>query len=67
MELQIVLVVLGAASVASTFIYALKSLLDQIPELIRSWRRVVHEAKQHRSPESEASAPPASTDTPDRP
>lgn len=53
MEMQIVLGILGAASVASAFMYALKGLLDQIPDLIRSWRRVLDEARRTRS----ASAP----------
>lgn len=46
MEMQIILGILGAASVASAFMYALKGLLDQIPDLIRSWRRVLDEARR---------------------
>jgi hypothetical protein len=53
MEAQIVLGILGAAGVASAFIYALKGLLDQIPGLIRSWRRVLDEAR------GDAPSPPA--------
>ncbi|WP_406260374.1 hypothetical protein OIA45_19585 [Streptomyces chartreusis] len=56
MEMQIVLGILGVASVASALMYALKGLLDQIPDLIRSWRRVVDEARRTRSvsaPESD--------------
>ncbi|MFG2123258.1 hypothetical protein [Streptomyces sp. NPDC048710] len=45
MESQIVLAILGTASVASVLVYVLKGLLDQIPDLIRSWRRVVREAR----------------------
>ncbi|MFF7130110.1 MULTISPECIES: hypothetical protein [unclassified Streptomyces] len=45
MESQIVLGILGTASVASVLVYVLKGLLDQIPDLIRSWRRVVREAR----------------------
>ncbi|MDL2079752.1 hypothetical protein QNN03_25240 [Streptomyces sp. GXMU-J15] len=48
MELQIVLAILGVASVMSAFLFALKGLLDQIPEVIRSWRRVVDEARRAR-------------------
>nr|WBO82715.1 hypothetical protein SBE_006355 [Streptomyces sp. SBE_14.2] len=48
MELQIVLAILGVASVMSAFLFALKGLLDQIPEVIRSWRRVVDEARRSR-------------------
>ncbi|MFE1310399.1 hypothetical protein [Streptomyces sp. NPDC058755] len=48
MESQIVLGILGTASVASVLIYVLKGLLDQIPDLIRSWRRVVREARTFR-------------------
>ncbi|MGD3111859.1 hypothetical protein [Streptomyces sp. YGL11-2] len=49
MELQIVLVILGAAGVVSAFLFALKGLLDQIPDVIRSWRRVVDEARRSHS------------------
>jgi hypothetical protein len=62
MELQIVLGILGAASVGSAFIYALKGLLDQIPDLIRSWRRVTQEARRPHSaarPEPEDVRPPS--------
>ena len=48
MESQIVLGILGTASVTSVLIYVLKGLLDQIPDLIRSWRRVVREARTFR-------------------
>ncbi|MFI5689376.1 hypothetical protein [Streptomyces sp. NPDC051636] len=50
MESQIVLGILSAASIASVFVYVLKGLLDQIPDLIRSWRRVVREARGGRQP-----------------
>ncbi|MFI6012546.1 hypothetical protein ACIBAG_27625 [Streptomyces sp. NPDC051243] len=49
MEQQIVLAVLGAAGVVSAFLFALKGLLDQIPDVIRSWRRVVDEARRSHS------------------
>ncbi|MGF0173179.1 hypothetical protein ACQF36_22560 [Streptomyces sp. Marseille-Q5077] len=56
MEVQIVLGILSVAGVVSVFMYALKGLLDQIPDLIRSWRRVLDEARRTRSmsaPESD--------------
>ncbi|GAA3494557.1 hypothetical protein GCM10019016_016570 [Streptomyces prasinosporus] len=62
MELQIVLAILGAAGVVSAFLFALKGLLDQIPDVIRSWRRVVDEARRSRSdygPEPEEHRPPS--------
>ncbi|MFE8950679.1 hypothetical protein [Streptomyces sp. NPDC007856] len=67
MQLQIVLVILGAAGVVSAFLFALKGLLDQIPDVIRSWRRVVDEARlshsdNGRTPEDSRRRPPASTD-----
>jgi hypothetical protein len=37
---------LGAAGVASAALSALKGLLDQVPDVIRSWRRVVDEARR---------------------
>ncbi|MFC8372779.1 hypothetical protein ACFUIT_33280 [Streptomyces sp. NPDC057239] len=49
MELQIVLAILGMAGVMSAFLFALKGLLDQIPDVIRSWRRVVDEARRSHS------------------
>ncbi|AZQ39120.1 hypothetical protein EJ357_41525 [Streptomyces cyaneochromogenes] len=52
MELQVVLAILGAASVVSAFMYALKGLLDQIPDLIRSWRRVLDELRRAHSASS---------------
>ncbi|MCL8012026.1 hypothetical protein [Streptomyces sp. AS02] len=55
MELQVVLAILGAASVVSAFMYALKGLLDQIPDLIRSWRRVLDELRRAHSASSPGS------------
>ncbi|WP_369275720.1 hypothetical protein AB5J55_42340 [Streptomyces sp. R11] len=49
MEQQIVLAVLGVAGVVSAFLFAFKGLLDQIPDVIRSWRRVVDEARRSHS------------------
>ncbi|WP_097287526.1 hypothetical protein [Streptomyces sp. OK228] len=66
MELQIILGILGAASVASAFVYALKGLLDQIPDLIRSWRRVLDEARRsHPAPSPEPEEPRSSPGSPD--
>ncbi|QEU83511.1 hypothetical protein [Streptomyces viridosporus] len=62
MELQIVLAILGAAGVVSAFLFALKGLLDQIPDVIRSWRRVVDEARRSHSdhdPGPEGQGPPS--------
>ena len=55
MELQIVLAILGAAGVVSAFLYALKGLLDQILDVIRSWHRVLDEARRTRSASSPGS------------
>lgn len=60
MEVQITLGILSMAGVASVFVFALKGLLDQIPELIRSWRRVLDEARRTRS----TSASPESDERP---
>ncbi|MFE9356958.1 hypothetical protein [Streptomyces olivaceoviridis] len=49
MDLQITLAILGAAGVVSAALSALKGLLDQVPEVIRSWRRVVDEARRSRT------------------
>jgi hypothetical protein len=48
-ELQIVLAILGTAGVMSALLFAVKGLLDQIPDVIRSWRRVVDEARRPRA------------------
>lgn len=45
MESQIVLTVLGAASVLSAFVYVLTGLLDQIRGLLRSWHHVLQDAR----------------------
>ncbi|KOV94364.1 hypothetical protein ADL04_24960 [Streptomyces sp. NRRL B-3648] len=48
-DLQIILVILGTAGVVSAALSALKGLLDQVPDVIRSWRRVVDEARRTRA------------------
>ncbi|CAM5373765.1 MULTISPECIES: hypothetical protein [Streptomyces] len=48
MDLQITLAILGVAGVVSAALSALKGLLDQVPDVIRSWRRVVDEARRPR-------------------
>ncbi|GHE12840.1 hypothetical protein [Streptomyces alanosinicus] len=61
MESQIVLAVLGAAGVVSAFLFALKGLLDQIPDVIRSWHRIVAEVRRSHSghgPGPEGQRPP---------
>ncbi|MCT9082152.1 hypothetical protein [Streptomyces fulvoviolaceus] len=45
MESQIVLEILGAASVVSVFLYVLTGLLDQIRGLLRSWDQVRQDAR----------------------
>ncbi|AJC53040.1 MULTISPECIES: hypothetical protein [Streptomyces] len=49
MELQIVLAILGTAGVMSAFLFALKGLLDQVPDVIRSWHRIMEEARRPHS------------------
>ncbi|AEY89553.1 MULTISPECIES: hypothetical protein [Streptomyces] len=56
MDLQITLAILGAAGVVSAALSALKGLLDQVPEVIRSWRRVVDEARRSRTDDGGDSA-----------
>ncbi|MDN0193851.1 hypothetical protein [Streptomyces sp. S.PNR 29] len=46
MEVQIIVGILGAAGVISAFMYALKGLLDQLPDLIRSVRLVLDELRR---------------------
>ncbi|MFC9932188.1 hypothetical protein [Streptomyces sp. NPDC127190] len=60
MDAQIVLGILAAAGAVSIFLFALKGLLDQIPDVIRSWRRIVMEARRapsHHGPEQEDHRP----------
>lgn len=45
MDAQIVLGILSSADAVSIFMFALKGLLDQVPDVIRSWRRIVVEAR----------------------
>ncbi|MFF3840639.1 hypothetical protein [Streptomyces sp. NPDC001930] len=62
MDAQIVLGILATAGAVSIFMFALKGLLDQVPDLIRSWRRIVVEARRPHSdprPEREDHRPPA--------
>ncbi|MFH9082953.1 hypothetical protein [Streptomyces sp. NPDC017673] len=56
MDLQIILAVLGTAGVVSAALSALKGLLDQVPDVIRSWRRVVEEARRPRADDGGDSA-----------
>ncbi|GGY65279.1 hypothetical protein ACWDE9_11430 [Streptomyces olivaceoviridis] len=56
MDLQIILAILGTAGVVSAALSALKGLLDQVPEVIRSWRRVVDEARRSRADDGGDSA-----------
>ncbi|MET8562558.1 hypothetical protein ABZV75_18835 [Streptomyces flaveolus] len=56
MDLQIILAVLGTAGVVSAALSALKGLLDQVPDVIRSWRRVVDEARRPRTDDGGDSA-----------
>ncbi|MGW2774735.1 hypothetical protein ACWC4C_19835 [Streptomyces olivaceoviridis] len=56
MDLQITLAILGAAGVVSAALSALKGFLDQVPEVIRSWRRVVDEARRSRTDDGGDSA-----------
>ena len=66
MEVQIVLGILSVAGMLSVFMYALKGLLDQIADLIRSWRRVLVEARRpQRSASSETREAGSSSGGPD--
>lgn len=56
MDLQIILAVLGTVGVVSAALSALKGLLDQVPDVIRSWRRVVEEARCPRADDGGDSA-----------
>ncbi|WP_461009674.1 hypothetical protein [Streptomyces capparidis] len=49
MDAQIVLGILAAAGAVSIFLFALKGLLDQVPDVIRSWRRIVVEVRRPHS------------------
>jgi hypothetical protein len=49
MDAQIVLGILAAAGAVSIFLFALKGLLDQVPDVIRSWRRIVVEVRRSHS------------------
>ncbi|MFJ1747194.1 hypothetical protein ACIOJD_13250 [Streptomyces sp. NPDC088116] len=62
MDAQIVLGILATAGAVSIFMFALKGLLDQVPDVIRSWRRIVAEARRPHvdpGPEQEDHRPPA--------
>ena len=62
MDAQIVLGILAAAGAVSIFMFALKGLLDQVPDVIRSWRRIVVEARRPHSdprPEQNDHRPPS--------
>jgi hypothetical protein len=58
-DLQIILGILGTAGVVSAFLVALKGILDQLPDVIRAWRRVVSEARGGEGQRDDA-APPES-------
>jgi hypothetical protein len=49
MDAQIVLGILAATGAVSIFLFALKGLLDQVPDVIRSWRRIVVEVRRPHS------------------
>ncbi|MFG3011228.1 hypothetical protein ACGFZB_12325 [Streptomyces cinerochromogenes] len=49
MDLQIILAILGTTGVVSAALSALKGLLDQVPDVIRAWRRVVDEVRRDRA------------------
>ena len=57
MDLQIVLGILGTAGVVSAFLFALKGILDQVPDVIRAWRRVVAEARRGERRRADADPP----------
>ncbi|MEU5031681.1 hypothetical protein [Streptomyces milbemycinicus] len=58
MDAQIVLGILATAGAVSIFMFALKGLLDQVPDVIRSWRRIVVEARRpHSDPRPEQNDP----------
>ncbi|OIJ90490.1 hypothetical protein [Streptomyces monashensis] len=57
MDLQIVLGILGTAGVVSAFLFALKGILDQVPDVIRAWRRVVAEARRGERQRNDADPP----------
>ncbi|MDX3733613.1 hypothetical protein [Streptomyces caniscabiei] len=62
MDAQIVLGILATAGVVSILMFALKGLLDQVPDVIRSWHRIVAEARRPHSdhrPEQEDHRPPS--------
>ncbi|GHB54854.1 hypothetical protein GCM10010377_52560 [Streptomyces viridiviolaceus] len=62
MDAQIVLGILATAGAVSIFMFALKGLLDQVPDVIRSWRRIMVEARRPHSdhaPEREDHRPPS--------
>ncbi|MFJ7068609.1 hypothetical protein [Streptomyces sp. NPDC101115] len=46
MDAQIVLGILATSGAVSVFMFALKGLLDQVPDVIRAWRRIVAEARR---------------------
>ncbi|MFF7551857.1 hypothetical protein ACFZA9_03010 [Streptomyces olivaceus] len=62
MDAQIVLGILASSGALSLFMFALKGLLDQVPDVIRSWRRIVAEARRPhpvRRPEQDDHRPPS--------
>ncbi|GGW36473.1 hypothetical protein GCM10010503_10470 [Streptomyces lucensis JCM 4490] len=70
MDLQIILAILGTAGVVSAALSALQGLLDQVPGVIRSWRRVVDEARRTRAdggPVPDGRRSSGTADTPDSP
>lgn len=59
---QSILFVLAVCGVASAVIYGVKQLLDQLPDVIVSWRRAVA-AWRTRDDDAPGSAPARGSDT----